>query len=69
MKDIKKSRFIYESESYIIIKLHRIGAVKMLQEKLFIQTLKSRSKLLHLNTKNISIEDINVHALLIFDLT
>jgi hypothetical protein len=64
-----KHRFISDSVAHNIIKLHRLIAVKKLQEKLFIQTLKSRSKLLHLNTKNISIEDINVHALLISDLT
>ena len=65
----KNHKFISDSVSHNIIKLRRLSAVRKLQEKLFIQTLKSRSKLLHLNTKNISIEDINVHALLISDLT
>ena len=62
-------KFVSDSVSHNIIKLRRLSSVRKLQEKLFIQTLKSRSKLLHLNTKNISIEDINVHALLISDLT
>ena len=65
----KNYKFVSDSVSHNIIKLRRLSAVRKLQEKLFIQTLKSRSKLLHLNTKNISIEDINVHALLISDLT